>query len=425
MKGAFLMKRLYQQISAVLIVCLALSGCAGFPGSKRQNTESLNQWLGNRGYETVVEELRTNSFLKERRFLIVRARGDSIDTRIDRLTEEIADGLRNRILENSEIKVVSRRPATEIEREYRLNEINFDKFRGFDSLLTIQIRPYGNPSEGLTRVRINAYDLEKHKWIGGFSVYNDFVKLTDQQLADLNAPYIDPNLKGMRYLPYQESEYDLMARYLALTLTSKFQELYGGEPVFLYTEYPENGRPKAAEITKFLERYLNDFNEIRMTLDPDRADWKLVVDAMETGSDSGLYQLWVEIVGMDKRNKIRGITADAYFLAEKTTKENILGTWDILAPSGNKRCGRLEILDSSGGGLRGRFFGPDGVSLIRKEVTVKALGDAFEFTVYEKSASRLIRFDCVPIGDGSRIAADITSFPPSDIPKSMSMIKIY
>ena len=118
--------------------------------------------------------MRTNSFIKDLPFLIVRTKGEAtgrdIGRQIDALTEEIRDRMITFFLEFPAIRVIRRHPVSMIDRPYTLQELKCGRFVEPKVLLAIDIRRLGHVKDRRARVTIRAMDLEKGEWIRGFSL---------------------------------------------------------------------------------------------------------------------------------------------------------------------------------------------------------------------------------------------------------------
>ena len=80
-----------KRITLGFIVCTALAGLWGCAGpTPNEAVEpppiSLDLWLKQEIYGRLPETLKTNSFMKDRPFIIVKAKGEVVDDHMDNLT---------------------------------------------------------------------------------------------------------------------------------------------------------------------------------------------------------------------------------------------------------------------------------------------------------------------------------------------------
>ncbi len=428
------MKRVLDRLALLALVAFVFAGCVttgsrpqGNGLTKTSGGVPIHDWLETDGYQRVVDALTENPDLRGRRFQIVRGTGDSVSVahETDRLTEDIAQGLRARALGQRGFVIVPRRPP-KLEPGFKLSELNCDLFQEHDAYLTVTISARRPESDLLARIQFNAFDAKENAWIGGFSVYNDRVGLTSQEMDDLKKPYADNSFKGTAVMPYTTNEIQQMALYLAQSLTCKYQPYYRGEEILVYPEYDDLSRRKAADIMDAVESNLNNLNEIAVTDDRNAADWLLKAKMNPDGPKQGSHSLWVELVRKDGRH-VQGVSAHAFVVIDNSPAANFSGLWNILDTPGNRQWGKLHVFQQVPGRFAANVLGPDGDSLIASEVDVKIEGNKIHFTLVARveDRPRTIDFQGVLTEGGARITARVEAFPPYEgFSKNKVLVKL-
>lgn len=398
----------------VLLVC-GMLGCSGLEGVKnpRLDTVDLDQWLEGYAFRKILDEMKTNSFMKDFPFLIVRTEGEAtgrvIGHRIDSLTEEIRERMITFFLEFPEIRVIRRHPVSVMDHPYTLQELKCGRFVEPRILLTIDIRRLGKGKDRLARVTIRAMDLEKGEWIRGFSLHQ-VVALSRAQSADLSTVHPDQYLQGLKYVPFAFSQRDEMGAYLARNLSCMFSETYDGEAFRVFVDVSKT-IGKERDIAWFIKKQLQFCNEIQVTNSRENADWILVVESRKTGTGTGLSQSWIEVYRMENGDLVRGLATYAYFLSPYNTRFSLAGTWKIVNLPEGSISGFMRITGDRDHGPRGDLFGPDGVSLIKRGIFIQVKDQNVDWAFYDDRIHRTLKARGLLIQEGKKMSVKVTPFP--------------
>ena len=337
------------------------SGCAG-PAITRPVKAGpvyLDSWLENEAFTKLIEQLRTNSFMKGKPFIVVRAKGEAvgrnISNQIDILTEGIRERLVSLLLEYSEIKVIRRHPVSVLDRPYRLHELKCGDSIRCEMLLVVDIIRFGRIEENMASVNIRAIDLKKDNWITGFSLHKE-VALTAEQSRDLNTIHPDEYLRGTKYVPFLESQGAEMAAYLAENLSCICREAYSEQDIKVFVDSSKVKR-KHRDIVWFIRKQLQLCNEIQLVNAKESSDWVLVAEAKETGPGTGIGQFWVDVYKRKGSELVKGLATYACFVIGEESPASVIGRWKILNLPLRSTDGFLEITGVSEGGYMGNLFG--------------------------------------------------------------------
>jgi len=410
------MKRvIFFGMGLVLLIC-GFFGCSGIEGIKDSGSDTvyLDQWLEGYAFRKIVEQLKTNSFMKDLPFLIVRTEGEvagrDIGHEIDALSEEIRDRMITFFLEFPEIRVIRRHPVSVIDRPYTLQELKCGRFVEPKVLLAIDIRRLGNVKDRRARMTIRAVDVEKGEWIRGVSLYQ-VVALTRSQSEGLSAVKADQYLRGLKYVPFAFSQRDEMGAYLAGNLSCMFSEAYAGEAFRVFVDVSK-AIGKERDIAWFIKKQLQFCNEIQLTKSRENADWVLMAESKKTGAGTGLSQFWIEIYRQENGELVRGLATYAYFFPPDHTKRLVGGTWKIMDLPEGSIGGYMRITGDMDHGLRGDLFGPDGVSLFKRGIFIEVKEQNVDWAYYDDRLHKTLKAKGLLTADGKKMSVRVTSFPP-------------
>jgi hypothetical protein len=329
---------------------------------------------------------------------------------MDNLTEEIREQLYAILLESPEIRLVRRHPAGVIQRPYALQEIRCGRFSEHEMLLMVDIKGLGHPEDRLARVNVRALDRSKDAWIAGFSLHRR-VTLSPQQSRALHAPpHPDQDLRGLKYVPFRESQRDEMAAYLVQNLScilrSKADERGMGD-IKVFVD-PSRVRGANRDTVWFIRNQLQFCNEIVVVDKEDEAEWILDADSRATGAGSGVAQFWVTA-----RNA-RGIATYAYFLSGPRRASHLSGRWEIRDPVEGVRMGQMVVRKIADHGYRADLYGPDGSRIRKRNIVIRRNNRNVAWSYYDRELRKTYDAEgIIAEGDG-RISVTMSSFPPSE-----------
>ena len=397
------------------LLVAGFSGCAGPEITKPVKAEPvyLNSWLEAEAFTKIVEELRTNSFMKGKPFIVARAKGEAvgqdISNQIDFLTEGVRGRLVSLFLEYPEIKVIRRHPLPILDQPYRLQELKCGHSLEPEMLLVLDIMRCGLIEERTARVTIRAIDLEKDNWIPGFSLHKE-VALTAEQSRDLNTIHPDEYLRGTKYVPFLESQGAELAGYLARNLSCMCRDTYKGEDIKVFVDL-SNVKRRSRDIAWFLKKQLQSCNEIQMVKDREVSDWVLVPGARETGPGTGVAQFWVEVYKRTAGELVKGLATHACFVMGKDRPTSIIGRWKILTLPSRSKAGFLEITGGSGARYHGNLFSADGTILRKRGISITLSGINIDWTYYDERIQKTVMVRGILLEDREKMAVKVKTFP--------------
>ena len=308
-------KRPHNIIIILLTGLFALSGCAGF--QIRPHQTKLDQWLHEIAIPSIIENLKQNSYMKNRPFIIVKADGDNVDYMIDDLTKENRNTITSSLLGENGIQLVRRQPVRQIYQPYEVAELPCDNSREFKMLITIDIKQ----SRGNTAlINIRAIDVETSNWISGFSLHTTLV-LTDAHRNSLSKLNPDEHLRGLEFLPFKWSQRDVLSSYLAQNLSCLLRnEADSGIKVYV------NEQSLSKPFTVLLELLKHDLSlchEIKIIDNHEDAELIIEAKTFDIGGKNKIY-----VVCKDRSNNSTVLSSSAFFQSLEQPGFNISVEFD-------------------------------------------------------------------------------------------------
>jgi hypothetical protein len=310
-----------------LCICMGLSACTHNymvrDTDPRSDAPSLDIWLDDTLVPYLVQQLGQHPRFKGQPVLLVRIQGDTVQPRIDDLTDQIRQKIMDALLKQPGLDL-SWRPAIHPWRHHRsLAEVSCGDFR--------KIHYYVGIDCGLTRVeghlyvKVRALNLVEQKWVSGFGKSWQGAP-TAAQRAALDREHSDDHLRGLRPLPFSDRQPDLLAAYLARNLSCLMRQGEEDDPV-VYVEDVALNTPKVFQTTlELVAKYLARFREVEVTDDPTQANVTVVTEIHAIHQN--LRQVWVAARRRQGAKYLPGAETEAYVLIEAQKQTAVAGTYN-------------------------------------------------------------------------------------------------
>jgi len=288
----------------------------------------LTPWIEETLIPYLTEQLSRHPRFKGQPFLLVGLEGDNIQTDINDLTAQIREKIVDALLVKPGIQM-SWRPAARPWRHHQsLAELSCADYR--------RIQFYIGIDAGLTKVdrslyvKVRALDLKEETWVSGFGL-SWTGKPGINQLNALHHRKADEYLRGLRPLPFNGREPDLLASYLARNLSCLFRQQEMDEIIVYMNRRELEGAPDTAPngggcfntTLDLVGNYLARFREVRVTHDPQHAT--VLLDPKIHGIHDNLYQIWVSARVKGGETALSGIETETYVLLGEDKKEKTAG----------------------------------------------------------------------------------------------------
>nr|WP_319394777.1 hypothetical protein [uncultured Desulfobacter sp.] len=287
----------------ILLCCaatLTAAGCAttgkSSPGTLGGKL-SLEQWVDREAVPYLIKELGDNPRFKGQPFLLVSMNRENVEADIDELTMQIRDTITDGLLTKPGIGLVWRPSAKPWTHHTQVKQV--DCTGGQKEAIYVGIDASLSSLDGDLHVTIRALDIAEKQWITGFGISWQGHASSMQKKA-LSSKKPDDFLLGLRPLPFNENQADLLAAYVSRNLSCLFNNMDLDDAV-VYVETHNPGRIRYFDNAfGLIANYIASYKEVTVTDDPSKANIRLLARVHEI--HQGLYQVWVTPrYKMDKR----------------------------------------------------------------------------------------------------------------------------
>jgi hypothetical protein len=264
--------------------------------------------------QPVIEGMANHPRLHNRPFKIVAMNDGNISSTIDDLSREVrsqlADGLRHSNAVTGKLLLQSVRRW---EHHRSFSDLKCGENETPSFYLGLDIRSYRDQ----LKVSVNALDPEEQSWISGFGTRWQG-GASKQDMEELTQVREDASLKGLRPLPFNESEKDLMASYLSTNLSCLLSSAAveaDGDIVLFVESVKGDDANFISSLFQLVDNYISGLNEIKITEQRDQANVILSREAHHITGD--LYQVWVKVHENGRSVRVGGVDTNAYVQLKK------------------------------------------------------------------------------------------------------------
>jgi len=301
---------LKKMIVTVFISCLVVSGCATVPKPSNSHVEkqmSLEEWVDYVAVPYLIKELGDNPLFKGEPFLLVGMDRDNVEAKIDALTSQLREEMIDGLLTKPGIGLVWRPSTKPWEHHTSLKEVACNEsmkekyYVGIDSSIS--------SVNGKLNVKIRALDIAEKRWVTGFGIsWQGKPSAMHKKALEERRP--DEYLLGLRPLPFNERQADLLAAYLSRNLSCLFKSMERDEAiVYVKKENPGNIR-YFENAFGLVANYLARYREVMVTDDPAKANITILAKVHPVHSQ--LFQVWVSAKYKKDQKYVPGRETEAY-----------------------------------------------------------------------------------------------------------------
>jgi len=249
-------------------------------------SDPLLTWVEERLTPYLVAQLATHPRFQGEPFLLVGMHGADVQPEIDLLSADIRARLLDALLQRPGARPVWRPTVRPWRHHRRLEDVDCTGIASVHYYVGLDVQRL---SGGEVAIRVRALDLGAGTWVNGFGLHWQG-PATSEQLAALVQRRPDEYLRGLRVLPFNANQADLLAGYLARNLSCLLRQRQLDE-VVLYVEPPAPSQAPFQTSLRLLRNYLGRFREVRVT---ERREQANVLARGEVHAiDGALYQVWV------------------------------------------------------------------------------------------------------------------------------------
>jgi hypothetical protein len=326
---------------SVLLLIAGLAGCATSAGPRVDATASseLLGWVDTELAPYLVEQLSRHPRFKGEPVLLVATDGADVSPEIDALTASLRERLLDRLLQSNGVSVAWRPSAPPAEHHRRSPAPVCDVGYRAQYFIGLDIAPLPG---GEYRLSVRALDRRGEGWVAGFGKSWQGRLLPEERRA-LARRQPDEYLRGLRSLPFEPSQLDLLAGYLARNLDCLLVEKgAGGSRVWV------GDRPGASEadhrLRVLVERYLGRESQLTLVEAPEQAE--VAVSAELRPIHDGLYQAWLTASAGGAAEYEVAVNTDGYIVLTDPAPANLATTGsDPVALLSRLRPGNADAVE--------------------------------------------------------------------------------
>lgn len=313
----------------IIALCMFLASMAGCVAHERPvdtassplresvRADNLLTWVDNELAPYITQQFQQHPWLRNKSFAIVAMEGEDILPQINQVTEEIRSNLAQKLRRAQGVRMIWR-PVQEPWKHHRTIQdvvrdaqcIDLDPIEVFVGIETRRLMT------GELQITVNAIDSRQRQWIPSFGL--DWRgRVSNDVLTALNNIHVDERLRGLRPLPFAETEPDLLASYLATNLSCLFatgMDDYSDMLVFVDRDELSRSAGVTASAFNLLDNYLNRMNGVRITDNRHQATVIMEREVVDIGS--GMMVLWIKNTFQDG-SRVQGIETEVYVQTEK------------------------------------------------------------------------------------------------------------
>ena len=290
------------------VVLSATLGCAANRSrfdSPRPDPSQLNRWVETELAPYLTTQLSTHPRFRGQPILLVAMNGADVSPRIDAVSAGIRRHLLDRLLQTPGVRM-SWRPATNPPAHHR-SLTNIDCQQGIETAYYIGIETRSQ-YDGNLAVSVRALDPQDGSWVSGFGKSWEGRPSAHERRA-LTRLEPDPYLRGLRPLPFETSQADLIAGYLARNLSCLLRASDNEDLVLRIRDDPRQP-PYARRTLTLVGNYLARYREVRVTTNESEAN--LVLSGKSYPIDGSLHQFWAIVQRRNSGRHLSGIDTAAY-----------------------------------------------------------------------------------------------------------------
>jgi len=297
------MAKLFIYFSLILF----LTACATTSSSYLVVENDLEEWIDDELVPELSHALNNHPRLKHQPFIIVAMNNDDTLANIDGLSAHIRARLQEGLRASPGAKLMWQPGRLRRHHHRSLEKIKCDGALQ-QPVIQIGIDSQISALTGQLRVSIKAVDLQENRWITGFGYHWQANATRSQKLA-LSQKNFDEVLRGLRELPFDSGDADLLASYLAHNLSCVLREIRD-DRISIYAPNPKNKPAFFVTAISLVDNYLDRFNEVEIADSEDTADFILQAETHDL--KNGLYQIWAQIIRHSNDTHIGGATTQTY-----------------------------------------------------------------------------------------------------------------
>lgn len=298
-------------LAGLSVAAVALTACQTTPIQGRdKQTLKLDQWVDQSLTPYLSQQLSKHPKFKGQPILIVAMDNGEILPEIDGLRSHIRNRISSALISTQGVNLVNRSPRQNQNHQRSLKQVRCNDADDIRYYIGIDIQR--SPLTEAMNVSVRAIDAQQNNaWVSGFGQTSD-MSISQRQKDALAQLRSDEYLRGLRVLPFDSNEPDLLASYMAHNLSCLMRSGNVEGDIRIAVNKSGSSTPATDTTFNLIESYLTRFNEISVTGKPALANTHLKMALHPIDSRRGLYLMSADIERVVDGKRHGGMATQSY-----------------------------------------------------------------------------------------------------------------
>ena len=286
------------------ILLLLLAALASSPIANAARQPDVQTWISRDLTPFVTEQLTTHPRFKRELVKFVVFEDGNPAPRSNALAVSLRDQLADAVIDVPGVRVGW--PDSAGDQRNTENGTAIDCARdNVHYLIGLEVSDSGN---GQFKIDLRALDLEERSWVAGFTKSWQG-KISRSERRAFQQPASDRSFLGQRSVPFNDTQPDLLAAYLAHDLGCALLRQVSGE--FRVTLEPGDEQSAPLDnVVELISNNLSGYQALQVT--KNAANANAVLKGKAHHIDDNLYQYWIIVAPADSDSDLPTLSASAY-----------------------------------------------------------------------------------------------------------------
>lgn len=300
--------------AAILLAAslIYLSGCASTPtpnGGRDKETRHLDKWVDTELTPYLKKELVENPKFNKQPVLIVAMNNGEVLPQIDELRTHIRTRVNDALISTAEINLINRAPRRAQAHHRSLSQLECGDTQQIRYYVGIDVQQSSLSS--LMNVSVRAVDgMYSNAWVSGFGL-NKEMEMSSRQINAAKKARTDEYLRGLRVLPFNSNEPDLLASYMAHNISCLIRDKAMKEFRLSMTREGKS-TPSTDTTVNLIGSYLTRFNEVSVAGKKENANTFLKMKLHPVDLANGMYLMSADVERIIDGKRIGGLATQSY-----------------------------------------------------------------------------------------------------------------
>lgn len=272
----------------------------------------LDKWVSADLIPYLQDQVKNHPLLRGKSFLVVATDGDTIKPRIDELSVQLREQIIDVLVAQPGVRLARRGTTKPLLHHRSLDDVLCSEDGSLDYYLGIDV----GLTPGTNRLHVSIRALEANYrgnggWISGFGqAWSGTISSSQKQALQNHSS--DEYLRGLRTLPFEDNQPDLLAAYLAQNLSCLLRHRQEDE-VLLSTRFDTVVPATSIKTTlRLVDNYMMRYREVQMTDDIEKANVILRSETHLIDPANGLYLISMAAKFKGNHQYLTGLATQSY-----------------------------------------------------------------------------------------------------------------